>query len=329
MDFAWFLYTVAIIVVAVMACSTSMTVWVLTNRKDALVAAAAFLVYTLETATILFDEYQRTKPYMEEYFTTGLTHPAVNVALCVALVACIWAWIILRVHASAQKGTALAALALFAAALVAVAPVGHTAGVARTMAYWALRDLAIIAALVFAWWWRNTKASGTDRTSIDRSKGFFKLALLLCALMLAEDVANILFVRPDAQTGWVRDFFWHLTERNLSENALMIACAVRMVLYNRDIMQIFSQHPMESPAAAGQVGGHRDFESRRLSFADAHGMSDRERDVLSLLLQGKSTQNVASELFISTGTVKAHTHRIYRKSGVESRQELVNAFWKH
>ena len=129
--------------------------------------------------------------------------------------------------------------------------------------------------------------------------------------------------------GWVRDFFWHLTERNMSENILMVICAVRMMLYNRDVMQIFSKHPMEEGSKAEKVSQHRDFESRLLRFADDHGMSKREREVLGLAIEGKDTQGIATQLYISTGTVKAHMHRIYTKAGVEHRQDLINAFWKY
>ena len=58
-------------------------------------------------------------------------------------------------------------------------------------------------------------------------------------------------------------------------------------------------------------------------------LTDREREVLRLAIDGKDTQGIATELFISTGTVKAHMHRIYSKAGVEHRQDLINAFWKY
>ena len=102
-----------------------------------------------------------------------------------------------------------------------------------------------------------------------------------------------------------------------------------MMLYNRDVMQIFSKHPMEDGSKAEKVSQHRDFESRLLRFADDHGMSKREREVLGLAIEGKDTQGIATQLYISTGTVKAHMHRIYTKAGVEHRQDLINAFWKY
>ena len=209
------------------------------------------------------------------------------------------------------------------------APIGAHSDALHTMVFWGISDILILGSLVFAWWWRNNRASETDRISIDRSATLWRIALVLVVLILAEDIFFILILRLDAMDGWVRDFFWHLTERNMSENILMVICAVRMMLYNRDVMQIFSKHPMEEGSKAEKVSQHRDFESRLLRFADDHGMSKREREVLGLAIEGKDTQGIATQLYISTGTVKAHMHRIYTKAGVEHRQDLINAFWKY
>lgn len=330
MDFAWFLYTILIMMVAMAAGVSSLTVWVLTNRRDCLVAAFGFAVYTLETAGVLFDEYMRNKPLMEELFATGLTHPLINIVLNVALVTSVWVWVAMRVYARPQPRHVAIFACLYLVVSIVLAPVGDRASVVRTMAFWASRDLLIIGALVFAWWWRSHKASESDRVGIDRAKGFWIIALALACLVLVEDATIVLLVRPTMQEGWVHDFFWHLTERNLTDNVLMIVCAVRMIAYNREVMGVFAQHPMESVGTGERaVGGHRDFESRLLRFADDHGMSKREREVLGLAIEGKDTQGIANELYISVGTVKAHIHRIYTKAGVESRQDLVNAFWKY
>ena len=49
----------------------------------------------------------------------------------------------------------------------------------------------------------------------------------------------------------------------------------------------------------------------------------REREIVNQICSGKSNQQIADELFISLQTVKDHTHRIYRKIGINSRMQLV------
>jgi LuxR family transcriptional regulator, maltose regulon positive regulatory protein len=53
------------------------------------------------------------------------------------------------------------------------------------------------------------------------------------------------------------------------------------------------------------------------------GLSRREREVLTLIAQGLSNQEVAEQLFISLHTVKTHARRINGKLGVERRTQAV------
>ncbi len=52
-------------------------------------------------------------------------------------------------------------------------------------------------------------------------------------------------------------------------------------------------------------------------------LSERELEVLKLIAMGYSNQQIADELIISLGTVKAHTASIYRKLDVRSRTQAV------
>jgi len=52
-------------------------------------------------------------------------------------------------------------------------------------------------------------------------------------------------------------------------------------------------------------------------------LSDRECEVLELMSQGKSNQEIASELTVSEGTVKFHINHIYSKLGVKDRAQAV------
>jgi len=53
-------------------------------------------------------------------------------------------------------------------------------------------------------------------------------------------------------------------------------------------------------------------------------LTKREREILGLLGQHLSNQDIAEQLVISTGTVRQHTHKIYQKLGVNSRGQAVN-----
>lgn len=52
-------------------------------------------------------------------------------------------------------------------------------------------------------------------------------------------------------------------------------------------------------------------------------LSEREREVLAELCQGKSYKMVADALYISQDTVRTHIRSIYRKLEVNSKSEAV------
>jgi ATP/maltotriose-dependent transcriptional regulator MalT len=52
-------------------------------------------------------------------------------------------------------------------------------------------------------------------------------------------------------------------------------------------------------------------------------LSRRELEVLTLIAQGNSNQQIAEQLYISVHTVKTHARRIHGKLGVERRTQAV------
>jgi DNA-binding NarL/FixJ family response regulator len=56
------------------------------------------------------------------------------------------------------------------------------------------------------------------------------------------------------------------------------------------------------------------------------GITDRQADVLRLLIRGLSNAEIARELSIAENTVKQHAHAAYRALGVSSRTEVLVEF---
>jgi DNA-binding NarL/FixJ family response regulator len=53
------------------------------------------------------------------------------------------------------------------------------------------------------------------------------------------------------------------------------------------------------------------------------GVTEREREVLTLVGRGRSNAEIAEELFISVATAKAHVARLFTKLGARDRVQLV------
>ncbi|MCK5198311.1 MAG: helix-turn-helix transcriptional regulator, partial [Spirochaetales bacterium] len=67
-----------------------------------------------------------------------------------------------------------------------------------------------------------------------------------------------------------------------------------------------------------------DKDSLSAEFLAQFGITVREREIITLLLQGKSNRDIGEKLFVSPRTVEAHIYNIYRKCSVKNKLELSN-----
>lgn len=58
-------------------------------------------------------------------------------------------------------------------------------------------------------------------------------------------------------------------------------------------------------------------------FYRAVNLSEREREIIPMLIEGKSNRDISEELFISHNTVKTHIRNIYKKTEVSNRLQLL------
>jgi len=59
------------------------------------------------------------------------------------------------------------------------------------------------------------------------------------------------------------------------------------------------------------------------STGKINGITEREKEIIGHVCQGCRNKEIASRLFVSEQTVKAHLNRVFRKLNVSSRSQLV------
>jgi DNA-binding NarL/FixJ family response regulator len=74
---------------------------------------------------------------------------------------------------------------------------------------------------------------------------------------------------------------------------------------------------------AAQSGAPMDVPGAELSRLDR--LTDRQRQVISLLARGASNKEIAANLKVTEATIKLHVHRILRVLGVANRTEAAFA----
>jgi DNA-binding NarL/FixJ family response regulator len=81
----------------------------------------------------------------------------------------------------------------------------------------------------------------------------------------------------------------------------------------RRLIEDFAGRPQPAPASGPPA------ERRR----DNAGITDREREILTLVGRGMSNAEIAADLFISIATAKAHVARLFAKLNARDRVQLV------
>ncbi len=88
------------------------------------------------------------------------------------------------------------------------------------------------------------------------------------------------------------------------------------------IKAIWSEKPVISPFLVNLAFGYTDIDPGEQKRVDAY-LTQREREVLQLIAEGKGNKKIADLLYISTETVKSHVKNIFKKFGVKNRIEAA------
>lgn len=107
--------------------------------------------------------------------------------------------------------------------------------------------------------------------------------------------------------------FLNITRRNAEEQEEQSA-------RRQSMLKIMGLDEHESLADMRQASMKHNAEEMGKQFL----LSDREIEVMALYALGYTQKRVAEELFITQGTAHAHIKRIYAKTGLHSRQEILD-----
>jgi DNA-binding CsgD family transcriptional regulator len=79
----------------------------------------------------------------------------------------------------------------------------------------------------------------------------------------------------------------------------------------------------DHPSRLRRDGRHTEAKARaRISDK----LTQREADIIELVLQGHSSESIGLRLGVATGTVKVHRRNIYRKLGISSQAQLMSLY---
>jgi DNA-binding CsgD family transcriptional regulator len=127
---------------------------------------------------------------------------------------------------------------------------------------------------------------------------------------------------------------------SVGPTAFFLVCAgtvlvlVSALFSERDFNRLFSSvsetaltlgNLMEEGLGEEKKDGKRGrFGSALDALAKRYGLSAREAEVMRFLAMGRGSDYIAEELSVSLNTARTHTHNVYVKLGIHSRQELID-----
>jgi len=102
--------------------------------------------------------------------------------------------------------------------------------------------------------------------------------------------------------------------------ALAVVCVTLIMLppLNKKLTALFKYHAYLTTLSREPAGPACD-------AVVMEKLTEREREIASLLMTGKTYRRIADQLYVSENTVRTHVKKIYFKYGVKNRTELMNA----
>ena len=146
-----------------------------------------------------------------------------------------------------------------------------------------------------------TKGYATPALSFGFSGGFIRLGVFLgngLAIMFEQGVLPESSLLTPATIGWT---------------VLMVVILIPLVRRESTIVK------MTAPVAS-----ESDLDLRVDSVSNEFDLSNRETDVLRLLVRGYTAESIGKKLYISNYTVQTHVQHIYAKMDIHKRAELID-----
>lgn len=321
METAFYLYTIVVMLACVASGSVSLSAYFVSRRRSFLYAALMLLFYLLDLALIFQHEYlgQNVEYSITQFYT--IDHPQLKMLLALGTLEPMWLILCDFVNEKRRAWRIVPAVVFVVATEIVLwaLPVSEF----RQWLFYTLRQGFLIWCIAYAVYRYSTSQSEVERARMRRQEPVLLVTAVLCLCILIEDVAMILVFDSSffAQEALLP---LYISERNFSENILLLAFAFFTLRAAADTLRLRFKEPpaVDAPDTQAYV------DELLPAFCERYNLTARERVIVEQVLQGKDNQNIASSLQLALGTVKAHVHNILKKTGVSTRQELTQLFWK-
>ena len=283
-------------------------------------AAAFFICYAIEMTEIFFFEYtlQNQSFPASDYYS--ITMPVLRTLVRPLRRLFIWliAMDLLDKHSKKQFVIPVATFLLSELLIIVAVPYGPI----HQWLYYTMRQVFLVFVGLYIFWTARKSTQVELKARVNNQRKHLIIGAILVGCIVAEDFYNILIVPMSLAPSWLQ---LYLSERNFSENVFACYFAILLIIYSYHVLSIRMQ---EAPEEKNVSDLDRHIEEQMPFYRNAYKLSNRETEVMRLVVLGKSNQEIADELFLAVGTVKTHIHNILVKTEQQNRTTLILHFWK-
>ena len=319
MNTLMFFYTLAILVICIVTAVLSLAAYA-SSRRQFFIYGSAFLLLCHRDDRDLFFEYtlQNQSFPASDYYS--ITMPVLRTLVATVSQAFIWliAMDLLDKHSKKQFAIPVLTFLLCESLIIVAVPSGPM----HQWLYYTMRQVFLVFVGLHIFWTAHKSTQVELKARVNNQRKHLIIGAILVGCIVAEDFYNILVVPMSLAPSWLQ---LYLSERNFSENIFACYFAILLIIYAHHVLSIRMQ---EAPEEKNVSDLDRHIEEQMPFYRNAYKLSNRETEVMRLVVLGKSNQEIADELFLAVGTVKTHIHNILVKTEQQNRTTLILHFWK-
>ena len=320
MNTLMFFYTLAILVICIVTAVLSLAAYASSRRRFFIYGSGVFICYAIEMTVIFFFVCTLQNQSFPANKYNSITMPVLRTFVATASQAFIWliAMDLLDKHSKKQFVIPVATFLLSELLIIVAVPYGPI----HQWLYYTMRQVFLVFVGLYIFWTARKSTQVELKARVNNQQKHLIIGAILVGCIVAEDFYNILVVPMSLAPSWLQ---LYLSERNFSENVFACYFAILLIIYSYHVLSIRMQ---EAPEEKNVSDLDRHIEEQMPFYRNAYKLSNRETEVMRLVVLGKSNQEIADELFLAVGTVKTHIHNILVKTEQQNRTTLILHFWK-
>lgn len=275
------------------------------KRRIFAVLGVMFAAYLVDNTIVYCTE--SIQSFAEAYDKMFISSPSFKTVYFVVLMACmVYAcWSILRPRSPVPF---YVLIGLYAVVLICMPMIPD----ASLMVFFYYLPTQLLIAGVSIWGLVSLRRNSDryERPFYGTFRKILTWMLVMSILVLIEDTIVIFFFDVYSIAGL------NINNRSWTENILFLGLSCFFIKYTVVVLSSTEKNLLGPLHPRSALEG----------FSAAYGLTEREQEILKLVLDGKSQQEICDQLVIALGTVKTHIHNVYHKTEVTKRNQLVTKY---